>query len=254
MLSSCSALSGTSSENEDLPIITIGSDNYPPYNYLDENGNPTGIDVDIATEAFRRIGMQAVFTYIQWDNKNELLASGEIDCVAGCFTMTGRENDYRWAGPYMASQQVVAVNPESSIYTLADLEGKSVAVQSTTKPESIFLNKTNPHVGEPRALFCMENRDHIYPALSKGYVDAVAAHKTSILQYEKDYDVEYRILEESLLDVGLGMAFDKDDTRGYDEMLDAALSEMHADGTLEQIIGKYLDDAASYLEVDASDE
>lgn len=252
-LSSCSTGANGSAQQNDLPTITVGSDNYPPYNYLDENGNPTGIDVEIATEAFRRIGLQTVFSYIRWDSKNELLSTGEIDCLAGCFSMTGREDDYRWAGPYMSSQQVVAVNPSSEIYSLADLEGKSVAVQSTSKPESILLNGTNPHAGEPRAVFCMENRDHIYPALSKGYVDAVATHKTSILQYEKDYNVEYRILDESLLDVGIGMAFDKNDARGYDEALDQALSDMHADGTLEQIISKYLDDAASYLGVDAKD-
>ena len=37
--------------------IVVGSDNYPPFNYMDENGNPTGIDVDIATEAFKKIGL-----------------------------------------------------------------------------------------------------------------------------------------------------------------------------------------------------
>ena len=35
----------------------------------------------------------------------------------------------------MISRQVVAVSKDSDIYTLADLEGKRVAVQSTTKPD-----------------------------------------------------------------------------------------------------------------------
>ena len=39
-----------------LPEIIIGSDTYPPYVYLDDNGDPTGIDVEIATEAFRVSG------------------------------------------------------------------------------------------------------------------------------------------------------------------------------------------------------
>ena len=38
------------------PAIKIGSDNYPPYNFLNEDGMPTGIDVDLATEAFGRMG------------------------------------------------------------------------------------------------------------------------------------------------------------------------------------------------------
>lgn len=36
-----------------LPEIVIGSDNYPPYNYVDTDGNATGIDVELATEAFK---------------------------------------------------------------------------------------------------------------------------------------------------------------------------------------------------------
>ena len=47
-------------EGESLPRIIVGSDSYPPYVYLDNNGDPIGIDVDIAKEAFRRMGYQAV--------------------------------------------------------------------------------------------------------------------------------------------------------------------------------------------------
>ena len=38
------------------PVITLGSDSYPQYNYLNEDGVPTGIDVELATEAFKRMG------------------------------------------------------------------------------------------------------------------------------------------------------------------------------------------------------
>ena len=49
----------------------------------------------------RPIGYKPEFKYIAWQKKNELLATGELDCVAGCFSMTDREADYRWAGPYV---------------------------------------------------------------------------------------------------------------------------------------------------------
>lgn len=54
-----------------------------------------------------------------------MLENGEIDCIMGCFSMKGRLDDYQWAGPYMISRQVVAVNPNSDIYKLSDLEGKT---------------------------------------------------------------------------------------------------------------------------------
>ena len=60
--------------------------------------------------------------------------------------MEGRLDDYRWAGPYIASRQVVAVNENSDIYKLSDLAGKNLAVQSTTKPEGIFLNRTDERI------------------------------------------------------------------------------------------------------------
>lgn len=93
----CSSESNPSKNTDNLQPITVGSDNYPPFNFLDENGSPTGIDVEITTEAFRRIGYEPTFTLIKWEDKDILLEKGEIDCVAGCFTMTGRENQYNWA-------------------------------------------------------------------------------------------------------------------------------------------------------------
>lgn len=251
-LCACSS-SQPASPDDSRTTLVVGSDNYPPYNYLDENGNPTGIDVDIFTEALNRMGYNVEFKYINWEEKDSLLASGEIDLVAGSFTMTGRESLYRWAGPYMQSRQVVAVSSESDIYTLADLEGKVVAVQSTTRPEALLLNKSDSRIPQLKNLFTIDDRLELYPALSKGYVDAIAAHEVSIKQYEQDYGMSYRILDESLLDVGLGAAFYKDDDRGIAERLDNMLSEMHADGSLERIIGKYLDDPAKCLGVDARD-
>lgn len=237
----------------DLPVIKIGSDNYPPYNYLNEDGVPTGIDVELATEAFLRMGYQVEIVNIDWEKKTDLVDSGEIDCIWGCFSMEGRLDDYNWAGPYMVSNQVVAVNENSDIYSLSDLEGKSVAVQSTTKPEGIFLNRTDSRIPKLGNLISLEKRELIYTFLGKGYVDAIAAHKTSILQYESDYNVKYRILSEPLMTVGIGVAFSKNDTRGICEKLDSTLEEMREDGTSKKIIGKYLSCPKKYLEVDQLD-
>lgn len=240
----------TADKSEKLQEIIVGSDDYPPFNYADANGQPTGIDVDLAAEAFQRIGYQAVFTRINWEDKKELVENGEIDCIWGSFTIDGREDEYKWAGPYMVSRQVVAVEKDSDIYTLGDLKGKRVAVQSTTKPEELFVSHSDSRIPPLGEVFSMQNRELIYPFLSKGYVDAVAAHETAILQYMKDYDLEYRILEEPLLTVGLGVAFAKNDDRGIEKELTETFREMRADGSAAKIIGKYLDDADRYLEVD----
>ena len=244
-----SSAAANTAKVEKLPEIIVGSDNYPPFNLEDADGKPTGIDVDLATEAFRRIGYRAVFVTIAWEEKKNLVESGEIDCIWGSFSIDGRENQYQWTEPYMYSRQVVAVRNDSDIYSLSDLAGKRVAVQSTTKPEEIFLSGSDPRIPEVDEVFSLSNRELIYPYLSKGYADAIAAHETSILQCMSDYDLKYRILDEPLLAVGLGVAFSRFDDRDLAAKLSSVLDEMRADGTLEQIIGKYLDDPHRYLEV-----
>ena len=67
---------------------------------------------------------------------------------------------------------------------------------------------------------------------------------------EKSCDLEYNILGEPLMTVGIGIAFANNDTRGLQDELDQVLDEMREDGTSEKIIGKYLDAPEKYLEVD----
>lgn len=242
---------GASGENDtaqedDLPVITVGCDDYAPFSYVDADGNMTGIDVELARAAFQRMGYQADCVIINWEEKKALLADGTIDCVWSSFTMDGREDEYRWAGPYMKSHQVVAVNPGSDIETLADLQDKVIAVQSTTKPEDI-IKRHDGTLPELRQVLSVQERDLIFLLLSKGYVDAIAAHDTAIEEFMSECGLEFRILDEPLMSVGLGAAFDKEDTRGLNEKLNIVLREMYADGTTARIVGRYFPDTDRYL-------
>lgn len=249
LLSGCAAPAGSDSPNEDaLPVITVGSDNYPPFNYQDTSGHPTGIDVDLAVEAFRRMGYRAQFVTIDWEEKKNLVENGTIDCIWGGFSINGREDQYLWTQPYMYSRQVVAVRKDSGIYSLSDLAGKRIAVQSTTKPEELFLSHTDPRIPAPDEVFSLQNRELLYPYLSKGYADAIAAHETAILQCMADYGLELRILDEPLLAVGLGVAFACSDDRGLAQELSRTFSQMRDDGTTQQILGKYLENPQKYME------
>ena len=65
-LAGCKNTDNTKDETE-KPVITLGSDSYPPYNYLNEDGVPTGIDVELATEAFKRMGYQVNIINLRLD-------------------------------------------------------------------------------------------------------------------------------------------------------------------------------------------
>ncbi len=250
MLFGC-ASSVSNNSDEDLLELVVGSDNYPPFVYLDESGSPTGIDVDIAKEAFKRMGYKAVFKTINWADKKELVDNGDIDCIWGCFSIIGREDIYNWSDPYMISKQVVVVNETSDIYSLADLKDKVIALQSTTKPEEIILNKLDSRIPELKGVISTSDKDVQYAALDCGYVDAIASHEIAAIQYIKDYGSSFRILDESLFTTGIGVAFSKNDNRGLSNQLSEVFKQMREDGTLTSIVGKYLDNPESYLEVES---
>ena len=246
----CADMPASSSEESSLPTILVGSDVYPPFNYMGTDGAPTGIDVELATEAFGRLGYRVKFVTIDWEKKKELVENDTIDCIWGSFSMDGREEEYQWAGPYLYSRQVVAVRSDSDIRTLQDLAGKVVAVQSTTKPEELFLNAEQNGLPRLRRLYSLQNRDLLYTTLLKGYADALAAHESAIRQFMKDYSVEYRILDEPLLITGIGAAFSVDDDRGLAQELMDTFAQMRQDGTMQEIVGRYLEHPETYLEVE----
>ena len=255
LASGCMEQSKAGSRNNDgRQKLIVGSDIYPPFNFIDEDGEPAGIDVELAKEAGRRMGYEVEFKNINWPDKDALLERGELDCLWGSFSMRGRKDLYNWAGPYLVSRQAVAVNKNSSIHKLADLEGKFIAVQTTTKPEEIFTQHKQSNIPQVKKLYSLSNRDLIYAMLGKGYVDAIAMHKSAIEQYNKDVGTNYRILEEPILITGLGVAFARNDQRGIDKELQKTLQQMRADGTTRKIVAKYMDNPDEYLEVERSGE
>lgn len=222
-----------------LPALRIGSDEYLPYFYIDKDGDFAGIDVDLAREACRRLGLRAEFYQITWNNKDEYLEKREIDCLWGSFSMSGREDRYTWAGPYMTSRQVLMVSDSSDIQTLADLENRRVGVQFTSKPDELFSAGADAGYPQIKYLYCFSGTEDLLAALRKGYVDAIAGHETMLLEHMKTATRRYRILEEPLLEVSLGVAFAKTGDARLAEQLDRVLAEMREDGFVAEVLRRY---------------
>ena len=232
-----SACRNKTEETKNLPKLVIGSDYYEPYNYIDNAGNPTGIDVEIATEACRRIGYEPVFKNIDWDNKDSILENGEVDCLWGSFSMNGREDAYKWAGPYLNSRQIVVVRAQSNIYKLSDIAGHNVSTQFGSKPAEILLDGSLGFTA--KNVYCFSTISEVFMAMSNGYTDACAGHETALTTFINDNSGEYRILDDSLLVANLGAAFAKDETDFPVEKLSEVLDEMKKDGTIKNIVIKY---------------
>lgn len=219
--------------------IIVGIDKFKPYSYLNNEGDYTGIDVDMARYAFGKMGYEPEFKFIDWEKKDDNLADGTIDCIWSCYSYTGREDKYQWAGPYMKSRQVVAVRNDSDIYTLSDLKNKRIGVQTTTKGEQVFLKRTNVLIPETYNINSFSTTDELLAVLRKGYVDAIAGHEALLLHMDTYNTATYRLLKEPLLDVQIGVAFEKGTHNELAEELTKTLEDMARDGVTGEIAQKY---------------
>ena len=113
--------------------FTVGFDaEYPPYGYMDDDGEYTGFDLELAQAVCDKEGWELVKKPINWDSKDMELNSGSIDCIWNGFTMNGREDDYTFSVPYVDNSQVIVVAEDSGIEQLSDLAGKTVGVQAAS--------------------------------------------------------------------------------------------------------------------------
>lgn len=218
--------------------LKIGLDpDYPPYTYYDDQHQLTGLDPALAREACGRIGVNPVFVPIAWDKKNEWLAKGAIDCIWSCFSIDGREDHYLWV-PYLYSRQVVVVPQSSDIQRVADLKERPVAVQASTKPENYFMQ--DPKAPRLEELISLPTTAEAFTALKNSYVEAVAGHEAVLLQLIHEVPGAYRMLDEPLQTVKVGVAFPLSFKRlDLINRLKNALNRMAAEGEVARLASAF---------------
>ncbi len=238
LLSACAVGESPSADGE-FPRLVIASDDYEPYYYINDNGERAGVDVDLAREACRRLGLEPQFISVAWENKQTALENGEADCIWGCFTMTGREEKYTWAGPYLDSSQRVMVRQSSGMAELWEIAGCRVAVQTTGKAEEALLAAPDNGLPEVGHIYSFSSMEQVYACLRKGYADAIAGHEGALLALRSTAPEEYVILPGSIYSSQLGVAFAKGTHEELAARLNAVLEEMQADGTVAAIAQSY---------------
>ena len=111
--------------------LVLGLDaSFPPMGFTDNDDNIVGYDIDLAKEVCKRLGVELVLQPITWTAKEQEINSGNIDCIWNGFTTnTEREAALCMTTPYLENSQVVVTLSTSGIKKLADLAGKTLAVQ-----------------------------------------------------------------------------------------------------------------------------
>ena len=222
--------------------FTVGFDaEYPPYGYMDDDGEYTGFDLELAQAVCDLEGWTLVKKPINWDSKDMELNSGSIDCIWNGFTMNGREDDYTFSTPYVDNSQVIVVAENSGIEKLSDLAGKTVGVQAASAALDLLNSEEE---GGQKALAdtfgsLNEFADYntAFTELQAGALDALAID-IGVAKYQINSRGDgYKILDETLNKEQYAIGFKKGNTELCDKV-NADLEKLAEDGTVEKLAEK----------------
>lgn len=113
--------------------MVIGGDhNYPPFEYLDDDGQPTGYNVELTRAIAQEMGLAIEIRLGPWAEISKAFASGEIDALQGMFYSPERDLQFDFTAPHITNQCVSVVRSNGGLppSTVDALKGKSIVVQS----------------------------------------------------------------------------------------------------------------------------
>jgi polar amino acid transport system substrate-binding protein len=223
------------SASDDNTISFAGSGGYPPFNYLNEQGDVVGFDVDVAQEIADRLGMEMEYVTTAWDGIIEGLRARRYDGILGSMAITdAREEQVDFSIPYYYSGAQVFVRKDSGIDSLDDLDSSHViglVTGTTFEQDAIDL-------GVQAKLYEDDNQTLL--ELINGRNDGVLTDRVVGLNaVTKMKGGENVTAVGSVLRAEvMGIAFHEDDDE-LREKVNAVLQEMHDDGTLSEISAEW---------------
>ena len=223
--------------------IVVGlDDNYPPAGFRDEKGELVGVDIDLAKEAAKRLGVEAEFKPVQWDGVLMNLKNGDIDLIWNALGITPeRQKEIGFTDVYMEDRNIVVVKSGSSIKSKADLAGKIIGLQLGSTAEPAVNN--DPIASEIKEIRKFESPTQALMDLDAGRIDAVVTNEMNaryLITTEKTADKFYVLTAEEG-DFGnepYGVGVRMEDKAFLDE-LNRVMDEMKADGTSAEISKKW---------------
>ncbi len=124
------ALQSSDMGGESRTLIARGDFNYPPFEYLDNNGEPHGFNVDIIKAVAKVTGLNIRIILGPWENVRDQLEKGEIDLLIGMFKTEERMKKADFTIPHFVSTYIIFTQKGSKIKSFNDLSGKKILVQS----------------------------------------------------------------------------------------------------------------------------
>jgi polar amino acid transport system substrate-binding protein len=218
-----------------LGKIKVATDaTYPPFDFVDENNNIVGFDIDVMNAIAKNQGFEIEWANTRWDGIFVALANGEYDAVVGAATITDeRKQTVDFSDPYYNAGQILAVRADSEIKAPADLDGKRVGVQLGTTGDIWASDNTKADVQR------FEEITMAFQALSNGDVDVVLNDApTSGAIIKANPDLKVTLVGEPFTEELYGIAVRKNRPEVL-QAINAGLAAIKESGEYDQIIDRW---------------
>jgi ABC-type amino acid transport substrate-binding protein len=208
---------------------------YPPFSFIDTEGNLKGFDVDIGNALAQRIGVQPAPVTTAWDGIIGGLLAHKYDTIIGSLAITEeRKKAVDFSDAYYQSGAQLFVSKGSPLKNIDELNGKVVGVTLGETYET-WLREHKPGItlktykGLPDILLDLQNKR----------LDGFVTDKIAGVLAIRDKNLNAQPVGELLYPEKMGIAIRKDNPE-LKAAINSALAQMIADGTYTAISLKWL--------------
>lgn len=236
MLTACGSKSSESKALSD-GVLTVGTNaEFPPFEYVDDNGEPDGFDMALVRAIGDKLGVEVKVENMEFASLVSSIGS-KIDIAAAGMTVTEeRKETVDFSEPYYEAVQYVILPTDSDIATADDLKDKAIGVQLGTTGDFIAEDLTGNVSQYNKAVDAVND-------LVNGRVDCVIIDKNPALVFESKFAGQVVAIDGAQFDFEIeeyAIALPKGDTTLADQ-INKAIKDLKADGTFDELVKTYIE-------------
>ena len=232
---------------KDTYIVGIDAE-YPPFTYLDADGNPIGVDVESIQWIAEQKGFNVIIQPISWDGIISALNAGVIDMIYSGMSITPERAELvTFSNPYCDVGCSVVVRSDSSAQKNDVLNGNMViGVVRGSIGNDLLLEELGTANYDAMikngSIKLYDNCESSMIALENGFVEAVIHASYEVSVYLKETS-SLREIEE-VVTGQYAVAMRKDDTALH-VVINEGIAELKSSGKWDELVAKYMGDSTS---------
>ncbi len=134
-------LSKTTDQNVLLDTIKVKGDYYyPPFEFINKNGEPDGFNIDLFRELAKELNINYTLELDQWSKVRKELENGQIDVITGMMISSSRADKIKFSTPHSVMTHSVFSRKTDSFEKLSDLRNKEIVVQKGDMMHDFLLD------------------------------------------------------------------------------------------------------------------